>query len=421
MATTAAPDSSPPFCHPTARRRPSGPSARLGRHASPAGSGRTGWRPTASGRSPPGSSSSGARARSTTSSWPPAQRSRRGLPGARPHVRQAVPVPRLGRLQVARRRRLGAGSRARTPGSARWPTRPSGSSTPPSGPTATSTPSSQVLAPGTEYRDLAWGHELYCYGHLLQAAIAWHRALGDDRLLLVAERAVASVGARARAGWPRGDRRPSRDSRWRSSSSTGRPASARYLDFAAVLIDRRGHGPPRRRAVRARATGRTTSRSREAPSVAGHAVRQLYLDCGAVDVAVERGDQRAARRGPCVAGGTWSRRGCTSPARSAAATSDEAFGDPFELPPDLAYAETCAAIASVMLAWRLLLATGDPECADVIERTAVQRRPARRCRSDGTRFFYVNPLQRRTDRAWAAARPGRACDRGMRAPAARRT
>ena len=49
--------------------------------------------------------------------------------------------------------------------------------------------------------------------------------------------------------------------------------------------------------------------------------------------------------------------------------SDEAFGDPFELPPDRAYAETCAAIASVMLAWRLLLATGDPDCADVIERT----------------------------------------------------
>jgi DUF1680 family protein len=48
---------------------------------------------------------------------------------------------------------------------------------------------------------------------------------------------------------------------------------------------------------------------------------------------------------------------------------DEAFGDPFELPPDGAYAETCAAIASVMLAWRLLLATGDPDYADVIERT----------------------------------------------------
>ena len=52
---------------------------------------------------------------------------------------------------------------------------------------------------------------------------------------------------------------------------------------------------------------------------------------------------------------------------------DEAFGDPFELPPDRAYAETCAAIASVMLGWRLLLATGEPRFADQIERTMLQR------------------------------------------------
>ena len=53
----------------------------------------------------------------------------------------------------------------------------------------------QVLDPGTEYRDLAWGHELYCIGHLIQAAIAWHRGVGDDRLLRVAERAIDSVAA----------------------------------------------------------------------------------------------------------------------------------------------------------------------------------------------------------------------------------
>jgi DUF1680 family protein len=76
---------------------------------------------------------------------------------------------------------------------------------------------------------------------------------------------------------------------------------------------------------------------------------------------------------------------------------DEAFGDPFELPPDRAYSETCAAIASVMLAWRLLLATGDPDCADVIERTAFNGvLPG--LSLEGTSFFYVNTLQRRTDR-----------------------
>jgi DUF1680 family protein len=82
---------------------------------------------------------------------------------------------------------------------------------------------------------------------------------------------------------------------------------------------------------------------------------------------------------------------------------DEAFGDPYELPPDRAYAETCGAIASVMLAWRLLLATGDPHCADVIERT-IYNGVLPGVSLDGTGFFYDNPLQRRTVRA--AAAPG---------------
>ena len=141
----------------------------------------------------------------------------------------------------------------------------------------------------------------------------------------------------------------------------------RHLDLAARMIDLRGHG--------LLGTGRFGSAYwqdhapvREAPTPTGHAVRQLYLDCGAVDVAVELGDQAlldavlrrwhdlVATRS-YLTGGVGSRH------------TDEAIGDPFELPPDRAYAETCAAIASVMLAWRLLLATGDPSCADVIERT----------------------------------------------------
>jgi DUF1680 family protein len=58
-----------------------------------------------------------------------------------------------------------------------------------------------------------------------------------------------------------------------------------------------------------------------------------------------------------------------------------------------------------MLAWRLLLATGDPACADVIERT-VYNGVLSGVSLDGSRFFYVNPLQRRTDRAPADPRQG---------------
>ena len=72
---------------------------------------------------------------------------------------------------------------------------------------------------------------------------------------------------------------------------------------------------------------------------------------------------------------------------------DEAIGAAFELPPDRAYAETCAAIGSVMLAWRLLLATGEAQFADLIERTAMNA-VLSGLAADGCHFFYSNPLLR---------------------------
>ena len=111
----------------------------------------------------------------------------------------------------------------------------------------------------------------------------------------------------------------------------------------------------------------------------------------------------AARRGPpaladMVATRTYLTGGVGSRHR------DEAFGDPYELPPDQAYAETCAAIASVMLAWRLLLATGEPRFAD--DRADDLQRGAAGLSLDGTSFFYVNPLQRRSHRVGATTPTG---------------
>ncbi|MEW1960707.1 beta-L-arabinofuranosidase domain-containing protein [Kineococcus sp. NPDC059986] len=74
---------------------------------------------------------------------------------------------------------------------------------------------------------------------------------------------------------------------------------------------------------------------------------------------------------------------------------DEAIGDPYELPADRAYAESCAAIASFQLNWRLLLATGSVRYADAAEEVLYNALAASTAIS-GTEFFYSNPLHLRT-------------------------
>ena len=70
----------------------------------------------------------------------------------------------------------------------------------------------------------------------------------------------------------------------------------------------------------------------------------------------------------------------------------EAFGDPYELPTDRAYAETCAAIGGIQWAWRMLLATGDRLYADAAERILYNGFLAG-VSITGSEYFYVNPLQ----------------------------
>src|SRR6185369_10667763 len=71
----------------------------------------------------------------------------------------------------------------------------------------------------------------------------------------------------------------------------------------------------------------------------------------------------------------------------------ESFGDEYELPPDLVYGETCATVASIMVAWRLL-ATGESRFADAIERALFNLISASTAVT-GDAFFYNNPAQRR--------------------------
>jgi DUF1680 family protein len=254
----------------------------------------------------------------------------------------------------------------------------------------------QVTHPGERFGDLAWGHELYTAGHLLQAAVALHRATGRRDLLEIATRFADLIDSSfgTESGQVDGvDGHPEIEMALvELFRATG---EERYLDRAQYFIDRRGHGLLGECRSRDLTFGRQYWQDhlpvRNAVTAEGHAVRQLYLLGGIVDVYAETGEAallEAAERlwADLVATKTYLTGGV------GAHHTDEAIGDPYELPNERAYCETCAAIASVMLSWRLLLATGKARYADLIERTLYNGFLAGMSR-DGDQYTYVNPLQ----------------------------
>lgn len=247
--------------------------------------------------------------------------------------------------------------------------------------------------PKQPWQDLGWGHELYNLGHLIQAAVAAQRRMGDARLLAVACRFADLVvrkfgegGAEVVDGHPEVEM--ALVELYRETGNED------YLTQARLFVDRRGQGKLKHTIFPAEYF-QDNAPFRELPSVTGHAVRMAYLAAGAADVHLETGDPTllaALERlwDDMVAtklyltGGLGSRH------------SDEAIGDRYELPSERAYAETCAAIATMQWAWRMFLATGKASYLDVFE-TVLYNAYAVGLSADGTAFFYDNPLQRRPD------------------------
>ena len=241
------------------------------------------------------------------------------------------------------------------------------------------------------YSDLEWGHELYCFGHLIQAAVARLRTGHNDELPAVAEKLVDHLyrefgpeGRNAVCGHP--EIEPALAEYGRATGS------AKATELARLFIERRGTGT-----LKQIEWGQEYFQDdlpvRDATVLRGHAVRALYLAAGALDIATETQDEALAHaieeqwantvaRRTYITGGMGSHH------------QDEAFGSDYELPSDRAYSETCAGIASVMLSWRLLLRTGEAKYADLIERTLLNNILASP-REDGRGFFYTNTLHQR--------------------------
>ncbi len=234
------------------------------------------------------------------------------------------------------------------------------------------------------WTDLRVRHELYCAGHLIQAAVAHHRATGRRPLLDVAVRFADHIDA---TFGPNGlDGVPGHPELEMALVELARETGERrYLDLASFFIDHRGRG-----LIGGQENVQDHLPFREMRDIVGHAVRAIYLNAGAADVVLETGEpalcealerlwSSMVERRMYITGGVGARH------------AGEAFGDDYELPNDTAYAETCAAIASVMWNWRMLLATGEAKYADVME-LALYNGAMAGLALDSEHYFYENPL-----------------------------
>lgn len=251
----------------------------------------------------------------------------------------------------------------------------------------------QLAGPGRRWTDLDSGHELYCGGHLFEAAVAFHRTIGETRLLDIARRFADHILATFGPG--------------KRAAACGHPeielalvelfretGEKRYLEQALFFINQRGRGVM---GGRDRRFGPSYFQDRvpvrEVIGVEGHAVRQLYLASGVTDVYMETGEPALLAASQRLWDDVTNHRMHITGGFGARHVG-ESFGEAYELPSDRCYCETCATIAAIMWNWRMLLATGEACFADLIER-CLYNGLLSGISMDGQRYFYINPLQSR--------------------------
>jgi len=262
-----------------------------------------------------------------------------------------------------------------------------------------------VKEPGRRLTNLRDNHELYCAGHLFEAAAAHYQATGKRNFLDIATKyadfLVATFGEGKRAGYcGHPESELALVKLWRV---TKKPE---YLELARFLVSHRGehffaqeHKTPEKDFDGTYWLDDVPIRNHRA--IKGHAVRAAYLMSGATDVAALTNDAPLLKMLDRVWANTEYKNtfvtGGIGPSGS-----NEGFTTDYDLPTYSAYQETCASVALAQWNWRMNQLHGDAKYADSFERSLYNGALAG-ISLDGDRFFYVNPLASHGDhhrQAW---------------------
>lgn len=253
------------------------------------------------------------------------------------------------------------------------------------------------------WTDLQEAHELYCSGHMMEAAVAYYEATGKKSLLGIMEKNANCIdrifGIGKRRGFPG---HPEVElALVRLYEATG---EEKYLKLAQYFLDERGTEPNffAEEAQRRNwsvwnmdpgdtAYAQNTAPVRQLDFAVGHAVRAVYLYTGMAGVAKHTGDEGLAAACRRLWDNITSRRMYVT-GGIGSTNIGEAFTADYDLPNDTVYAESCAAIGLIFFAKRMLELGSDSQYADVMER-ALYNCVLSGLSLDGKQFFYVNPLE----------------------------
>ena len=265
-----------------------------------------------------------------------------------------------------------------------------------------------VVKPGKRWTNVRDCHELYCAGHMIEAAVAYYQATGKKKLLGVICKLADHIDSIF--GPEEGKKRgyPGHSEIELALVKLFKVTkNEKYLKLSKFFIDERGQ-QPHFFDIEAVERGESEKKHyvfnlfdysynqshvpvREQSVAVGHAVRAMYLYCGMTDIAIETSDEElrdackrlwenVTKRQMYVTGGIGS------------SAYGEAFTFDYDLPNDTAYTETCAAIGLVFWAHRMLHLEINAKYADIMERT-LYNGVLSGISLDGKKYFYVNPLE----------------------------
>jgi len=268
--------------------------------------------------------------------------------------------------------------------------------------------------PEKRWTNLRDNHELYNAGHLLEGAVAYFRATGRRRFLDIMERyldhiaATFGTGPGQKRGYP--GHQEIELALYKLYRLTG---DRRRLNLARYFIDERGREPhyftqeaiargedPKAFWARTYEYNQSHLPVRDQRKVVGHAVRAMYMGSAMADLAAEVADEDLKRA--CEA--LW--RDVTTAQIYVTGglgpdERNEGFTEDYDLPNETAYAETCASVALVFWAQRMLHLDLDGAYADIMER-ALYNGALTGLSREGEHYFYANPLESRGQhRRWA--------------------